>query len=156
MRKVERSACNREFLYNNNVSMKNKIFFIIVLLVLGAGCALPIPHKRLHIYGVKSKLVDTEMNKPIPDALICSLPEGKNCAKSDESGTFELPPVYGWHGGYFIGPISHSSWPGFDIPDFEPEIVIQAQGYEDIKLSIKSNNPPENDFMLLDEIRIKK
>lgn len=134
----------------------NKIFFVIVLLVLVAGCALPIPHRRLHNYGVKSKIVDNETNKSIRDALICSLLEGRNCIKSDKSGTFELPPVYGWHGGYYIGPVSHSFWPGFDIPDFEPEIVIQAQGYEDIKLSIKSNNQPENDFMLLDEIRINK
>jgi hypothetical protein len=136
--------------------MMKKIFLIIVLLVLGVGCALPIPHKRLHIYGVKSRVVDNETNKPIPDATICSFTEERNCAKSDKTGAFELPPIYGWHGGYFIGPISTSFWPGFDIPQFDPEIVIQVQGYKDTRLSVVSESAPENDFMLLDEIRINK
>jgi hypothetical protein len=136
--------------------MKKKIPLIIVLLVLGAGCALPIPHKRLHIYGVRSKLVDNETNKPIPDATICPLPEAKDCAKSDKTGTFELPPVYGWHGGYFIGPISVSFWPGFDIAVPLRDIEIKAQGYKDTIVTIEGNQPPENGFILFDEIRMNK
>ena len=134
----------------------NKLTFIIIVCVLIVGCALPIPHRRLHVYGVKSKVVDNDTNEPIQGATICSFPNENIFTKSDKWGVFELPPIYGWHGGYFIGPVSTSFWPGFDIAAPNREIIVKSTGYRNTKMSIESEEPLKDDFIIIDEIRINK
>lgn len=64
--------------------------------------------------------------------------------------------IYGWHGGYFIGPISQSFWPGFDIAAPARDFLICAPEYKVTKKSIYEDEFPKDDFIQIKEILIKK
>lgn len=111
--------------------------FTVFSLLFCTGCIVPIPHQRFHTFGVTAELKDKDTGRPIPDAIIFSLDSDKEFVKTNESGSFKLPPIYKWHGAYFIGPISLSMFPGFDISSPYREFLIYAPGYRVKKSSTR-------------------
>lgn len=84
-----------------------RVMLMAAMLLSASGCIfLPIPHIRLHEYGVKSRLIDDQTGEPIDDAGIISLADDHKVVTSDINGEFILPPVYGWHGAMVIGVVS--------------------------------------------------
>jgi len=103
---------------------------IILLLSLCCSCCIvPVPHRRVHAYGVEGQIVSAADNTPIPFASISSVDHLTPSTYSDGEGRFRLRPHYGWHGAYFIGVISQSMLPGFDMTPSFRDIHVFAPGY---------------------------
>lgn len=103
---------------------------MLSLALFASGCIMPIPHRRLHAYGVRGSVVDAQSCEPIPSAVVA---RGTNMLESvacTPSGEFEIKPIHGWHGAYFIGPISLSLFPGFDIAAPCATVSASAPGYK--------------------------
>jgi hypothetical protein len=113
-----------------------RLWSLLASLVLLSGC-IPVPHRRVHVYGVEGRVLDAETRAPVRAA--CVSPDGGQ-AISRNDGTFKLRPVYGWHGAYLIGPISYSLLPHFDMPHFGPAVFITAQGYQSQSFGIEGKN----------------
>ena len=77
------------------------------------GCLIlpvPVPHPRLHAYGVEGRIVD-EDGKPVPNVKVVS-PEQKEEqsrhyvrkreAVTDSDGYFKIKSAWGWHGAYVM------------------------------------------------------
>ena len=94
-----------------------------------AGCVVPVPHKRIHEFGVTGRLLDSMSRTPVKAARIEASEGRTEAALSDANGFFTLKPVYGWHGAYCIGPISLSLWPALDVPSMSRTIMITASGH---------------------------
>ncbi|OGV58339.1 MAG: hypothetical protein A2X49_08925 [Lentisphaerae bacterium GWF2_52_8] len=137
--------------------MRGLFTILIAAACLGiSGCIFPVPHQRLHVYGVKGKVVDQD-NLPLKDAIVFSCADDGVFTKTDESGGFELAPTYGWHGAYFYGPNSLSLWPGFDIAAPEREVMVCAPDCKAVKINVKDYLDPDNKFITIPEpIKIKK
>jgi hypothetical protein len=110
-------------------------FFIILSC---GGCVLPIPHQRIHQYGVKGSVVDSKSGKPIENAKICSLGIPESCI-SKINGNFTLKPIKGWHGAYFLGPISFSLFPDWDMTAPTISILISSTDYISKKITVKEH-----------------
>ena len=95
-----------------------------------AGCVLPVPHRRLHSAGIEATVVDAETTSPVGGARVSTLDGSSVLTTTDAEGHFEIPPRYGWHGAYLVGPISYSLLPHFDIPYPRPPLKIDATGYQ--------------------------
>lgn len=110
--------------------------FILTPALLCSGCViLPIPHRRVHEYGVVGKITRPDDN-PIVGARVASVSDETKFVESDAEGKFIIPPEYGWHGGMLFGPISMSVWPGLDVVSPERKITISAQGFESQEVEI--------------------
>ena len=102
----------------------------VLALLLCAGCIMPIPHRRLHAYGVKGQIVNASDQRPIADALVTCNVQKKRDAKTDTTGQFTLRPAYGWHGAYVIGPINLSLLPGWDMTYPGSTFEVFAPGFQ--------------------------
>jgi len=105
----------------------------ILMLVAGAcsGCVIPIPHRRLHAYGVRGRVLDVDSHRPIKHASVVSWERnGHPQVMTNAEGEFEIQPVHGWHGALFIGPICLSLFPGFDITAPCQNVYVSAHGYQ--------------------------
>lgn len=110
---------------------------VAALLALGSnGCLVPVPHTRVHAYGVKAQVVSAADGRPVTNAIIASVGWPAATARADRQGRFRLPAKRGWHGAYCIGPICLSLLPGWDVTWPLREISISAPGYETTLLSI--------------------
>jgi len=97
---------------------------------LCAGCmVVPVPHRRLHVYGVRGSVIDAQTRQPLADATVSRSPHGQNDVRTSSDGTFEFKPVHGWHGAIFIGAIPLSLFPSFDIAFAVAEVRVEARGY---------------------------
>lgn len=132
-----------------------KVTIITITLLLLWGCALPIPHRRLHEFGVKGSLLDKETQLPISDAIVFSLSDNDEFVTSNKNGYFSLSPLYGWHGGYFIGPINLSFWPGFDMPAPVRDFIVYAPEYRVKRISINQDYP-EGNYLVQNSIELDK
>ena len=109
---------------------KTRFIPFLLLTTLLSGCILPIPHRRLHAYGVRGSVVDSQTRDPIAGAMISRGPDCLGSVESDISGSFEIRPIHGWHGAYFVGPISLSLFPGFDMTAPCVTVSASAPGYQ--------------------------
>lgn len=111
--------------------------FITVLLALGcSGCLVPVPHTRVHAYGVKAQVVSAADGRPVTNAVVASVGWAAATARVDRQARFRLPPKRGWHGAYCIGPICLSLLPGWDVTEPLRQVSISAPGYETTLLSV--------------------
>jgi hypothetical protein len=106
------------------------IIAILPLVLFVSGCIMPIPHRRLHAYGVHGSVVCAESKEAIPDAVVALGTNLNASVACDAAGRFEIKPIHGWHGAYFIGPISLSLFPGFDMTFPHATVTATAPGYE--------------------------
>jgi hypothetical protein len=102
---------------------------IFTMLAFSSCVFIPLPHMRLHHYGVKGQLVDAGSHRPIACAVIAS-PPSKHQFQSSAEGDFTVKPIYGWHGAYLFGVISQSFFPHLDMPEKQREIDVSAPGYQ--------------------------
>lgn len=124
----------------------NRLVLAILLISSCTGCLiLPIPHTRLHAYGVRGRVVDAITGKPVQNATIrayfgdtLETDEGA-AVKSDAAGRFRVDPKKGLHGAYMIGPVSQSLWPGWDATGTDRKITIGAPGYSEQTFTIAGN-----------------
>ena len=130
-------------------------FLASIFLLFCTGCIVPIPHQRLHTFGVTAELKDKDTGRPVPDAIIFSLDSDKEFVKTNENGSFNLPPIYKWHGAYFISPISFSIFPNFDLTSPEREFLIYAPGYRVKKVKIVDDKT-NGSYLKPGSIKIKK
>jgi hypothetical protein len=112
--------------------------FLICIVLLSAfafsGCVVPIPHRRLHQFGVTGRVIDSESRTPLNTAQIAS---GDTATVSHSDGSFTIAPVYGWHGAYAIGGVGVSLLPGFDVPSMSRSITVTASGYRSSTIAAK-------------------
>ena len=107
--------------------MTGKLLASLVVIMI-SGCILPIPHRRLHVYGVRGQVVDAYTLEPVPCAVIWS-----SCGepvRTDEDGEFALRAIRGWHGGVLIGiALNYSALPFLGVVLPFREIDVAAPGY---------------------------
>lgn len=125
--------------------------WLAALGVLAGGCLngcllLPIPHTRLHAYGVQGRIVSSVNETAVAGASILSEDDSTAHCRSDATGAYRLPPLYGWHGAYFIGPISLSLLPGWDVTSPERTFRISAPGYSDATYTARAREGNEAFF----------
>jgi len=110
---------------------------VLVLVALSCtGCVVPIPHPRVHAYGVAGQVVSAADNCPIIGASVRSVHYPQLNVRTNPEGTFRLPAKYGWHGAYFIGPICLSLFPGYDMTPPSTRIDVSAPGYQSAQFTI--------------------
>jgi len=103
---------------------------IIGLVVVNCGgCILPVPHTRVHVFGVTGQVVSAADHTPVRGASIASVDEPTEKAHCDSAGNFRLHARRGWHAAYLIGPICESILPGLDVTNPGREIRLSAPGY---------------------------
>ena len=118
------------------VTMRHFFFWAALLSTLPlSGCVLPVPHRRLHQFGVSGRVIDSASHTPINAARITAS-DAATLSRSD--GSFTLDPVYGWHGAYAIGGIGVSLLPGFDVPSFSRPVTVTASGYRSSTITAKT------------------
>jgi len=88
---------------------------LLPLLLLVQGClVVPVPHQRLHAYGIEGRVVDEDGN-PVPNVKVVSPAKNtrlsgtaipKRLAVTDTSGFFSLKPAWGWHGAFLFSPMN--------------------------------------------------
>jgi hypothetical protein len=122
----------------------NLIYRAIIFIMLFAlsGCMiLPIPHRRLQVYGVQGSIVDPEGN-PIPESAAITCDGNKHVVNLQ--GEFEIPPIYSWHGAILIGPLSYSLFPFLDMPFLQPgNLLVEAPGYQSCSICINPSRISE-------------
>jgi len=104
--------------------------------MLLSGCIiLPIPHKRIHQYGVTGQVIDARSETPVQRAIIRAADKPNEVILADEKGYFTIKPVFGWHGAYYISPIVLSLFPAMDMPSIDRTLKVQAPGYQEKQAS---------------------
>ncbi len=98
-----------------------------------AGCILPVPHIRQHIYATQGIVVDSDTGKPVADAKV-QVHAGRYMQETitDSSGHFTIKDEQGWHMILWIAPPSSGSLlPTYvDFQDGSGDTVkISALGY---------------------------
>lgn len=93
------------------------------------GCILPVPHTRMHAFGVTGQVVSATTDDPVANASVTSIEQPQDQAQCDRSGRFRLHPKRGWHAAYCIGPICESLLPGWDMTYPGRAIRVSAPGY---------------------------
>ena len=127
--------------------MNLRLAGLLIAQFLLVSCAVPLPHRRVHSYGVSGRVVDSKTSQPIAGAeIVLDSPAEKKRVVSGRNGEFVVRPVYGWHGVYVISPVSMSLLPGFDLPYPGRPIRISAVGYEPIRIT-------QTDFLFPDDGR---
>ena len=140
-----------------------------VLLLATKGCfIIPIPHTRLHAYGVKGRIVDINGN-PVPSATITQdvWLNKKRETNTDMDGHFEIKPLEARHGAFYIGILpllgSGSLFPTFPtLPPLYSQIYISAEGFPKQRFSNRiyptSDNASkrEGNFFITNEIILHK
>ena len=106
------------------------ILAVLAALTLCSGCIIPIPHRRLHAYGVRGSVIDVDSRLPIQDAEVARGTNMLDSVSCSEQGKFTVKPIHGWHGAYFIGPVSLSLFPGWDIIAPRTWVRASAPGYK--------------------------
>jgi len=103
-----------------------------------SGCMiLPIPHRRVHAFGVQGRVVDSSSKKSIGAATIRGAGPFPGICSSDASGRFSLPPVYGWHGAVLLSPaIDYSMFPLLDAINYRRGITISGPAHETKSYSV--------------------
>lgn len=107
----------------------------LTIILFMAGCVIPVPHRRMHSVGISATVIDARTDSPIQGAEIHSRDQKQLLTTADSAGRFEIPPSYGWHGAYLVGPISYSLLPHFAIPSPRPPFRIEAMGYRERAVS---------------------
>jgi hypothetical protein len=125
---------------------------IIGLLCL-TGCVLPVPHRRVHQFGVKGRIIDAKTSGPVANAALVAKDQPAKRCSSASDGSFVIPPVYGWHGACLLGPINLSLWPDWDVTEPSRAISVSANGYKPADVKVTS---PRIDgaFLSAGEIRL--
>ena len=93
------------------------------------GCILPVPHTRVHAYGVTGQVVSATTQEPLANASIIATDQPDQPARCDKAGRFRLHPKRGWHAAYCIGPVCESLLPGRDVTYPGRCIRVSAPGY---------------------------
>ena len=126
---------------------------VLMLTFFLTGClVIPIPHKRIHSYGVSGQIIDENDFLPITNTIISSSDVKYRSAMTDENGVFFLPDVKKWHYARFYGVISFSLLPTLDAPNFSTSIKIISDGYEEKNIEIFSIY---NDIILIRMNRVE-
>ena len=113
---------------------------MIGLLIAGCGgCILPVPHTRVHAFGVRGQIVSADTHEPVAGAWVTSTDQLSEPAHCDEAGRFRLHPKRGWHAAYCIGPIRESLWPGWDVTYPGRVVRISAPGYSTMDLVVSTH-----------------
>ena len=126
-----------------------------MLAIVLSGCVVPVPHRRVHAFGVTGRLLDSQSRSPVKAARVEAVEDRTNVALSDARGSFVLPSVYGWHGAYFIGPIMLSLFPALDMPSMSRTISISANGYRSVTIPFASRST-ENPNIRAGDILLKR
>ena len=147
--------------------MKLALAAAILIALCCSGCVVPIPHRRLHIYGMKGQVVSELDGKPIAGATAPAWG-----ITSDDAGRLLLRPEHGWHGAVLITPaIGYSLFPHFDMPILERHIIIvSAPGYtarmfevqlspNELRPSFSENATPihgriDGSYLILDKLHL--
>jgi hypothetical protein len=114
--------------------MTARIVLTIIAAFTLSSCFVPVPHMRLHLYGVRGRVVDADSHLPVANVTISSPPD-KRVATSSADGYFSLKPVYGWHGAYLFSPISQSLFPPLDVSPRHRKMDVSAPGYQSKHMS---------------------
>ena len=110
---------------------------MIGLVAVGCGgCILPVPHTRVHAFGVTGQVVSVVDHSPVGGASIASIDEPTETAHCDSGGNFRLRARRGWHAAYQVSPICQSLLPGWDLAYPGREIRVSASGYLTKEFSI--------------------
>jgi len=110
----------------------------VLLAVLCIGCVVPVPHPRVHAYGVDGQIVSAADGAPIAGASVSSVDRLVPIASTDTQGRFRVHARYGWHGAYFIGPICLSLLPGWDVTRPSRDIMVSASGYRSAEFVVET------------------
>ena len=109
--------------------MKTLTILSLGVAIAQSGCILPVPHRRLHVEGVKGRVVSAATHRPIAGAKVSSAITRDELAITGSDGSFVIQPDHGWHGAMLIGPVSYSLLPHFDMPSPPSPIRISAAGF---------------------------
>ena len=122
----------------------------LAVALLSSCIVLPIPHQRVHSYGVKGQVIDAHNAQSVSHATIISPPDEKYLVTTDSTGHFSVKPTYGWHGAYLVGPISLSLLPGWYMTSPSRKFGVLATGYEarDISLPVGTKRHPSSSAYL--------
>ena len=102
-----------------------------------SGCIIvPVPHKRMHEYGVNGLIIDAGSRSPVAGARVEDTVDPKKFTFSVIDGTFALLPVYAWHGGYILAGVSGSVFPEFTAPGAARTITVSAPGYRSVTIPL--------------------
>ena len=118
------------------IQVYRQISIAIFFTFFCSGCFIPVPHRRLHVYGVMGQIVSATDNQPVAGASIYDSHDPTATVCSDAEGNFRLRAQYGWHGAYCIGPISLSLLPGWDRTGPYRKINVTASGYQPAEFAI--------------------
>ncbi len=107
------------------------------MFVVGSGgCVVPVPHTRVHEFGVTGQVISAIDQKAVSGASIVSIGEPIETARCDGDGNFRLRPRRGWHAAYLIGPDSVSILPTWDITAPVRQVRVSAPGYVTMDFSV--------------------
>jgi hypothetical protein len=110
--------------------MRASLAALLGCVVIGcSGCILPVPHTRVHSYGVTGQVVSATTQEPLADASVIAMDQPDHPAHCDKAGRFRLHPKRGWHAAYCIGPVCESLLPGWDVSYPGRCIQVSAPGY---------------------------
>ena len=110
--------------------MRASLAALLGWVVVGcSGCILPVPHTRVHAYGVTGQVVSATTQEPLADASVIAMDQPHPPAHCDKAGRFRLHPKRGWHAAYCIGPVCESLLPRWDVTYPGRSIQVSAPGY---------------------------
>ena len=115
-----------------------KFLWAFCLSVVFSGCILPIPHTRTHAPAISGTIISEKTRNPVQNAVVKDVLFGVETT-TDQLGRFSLPRVKRWHGAYFVGPISLSLFPSFDVAWPKRSVLIRYGGDREIRVVIESN-----------------
>ena len=80
------------------VGMRASLAALLGCVVVGCGgCILPVPHTRVHAYGVTGQVVSATTQEPLAEASVTAMDQPDPPAHCDKAGRFRLQPKRGWH-----------------------------------------------------------
>lgn len=109
--------------------MKLRPLYLFAVSVACSSCVVPIPHRRVHVVGVTGLVVSADSGQPISTATVVA-GNVREPARTDKDGKFTIQPIMGWHGARFVGPISLSLLPAFDLPEYVWDLRVSAPGFQ--------------------------
>ena len=110
-----------------------RLYIFLNLLIIVAGCILPIPHTRITRPDCEGFVTDAITGKPISNATVLVVYEGGTniAVNTDSLGQWSIPGEKTWHAAVFIGvPMSYSLLPRFEGFILPSMITIEAEGYD--------------------------
>ena len=124
----------------------------ILLAVCCSGCMLPIPHRRLHAYGVRGAVVSEADGSAIAEAVVADSRQPEERCHTDSDGAFRLRPIRGWHGAYVVDPICLSALPGWDVTFPGREVRVTAPGF--LPTAIIVSSEPRGSYVEAGSLRL--